>query len=106
MDGSCKNLRHPSSGQSNQPFVRLVPRKHSLINCATGKHALPNPRLLSRAMVRRGEDSLSPKRSAMLWNYGQFVDHDIELTPPRYTYYNKFCNYWYFIMGVSFQKAN
>ncbi len=56
MDGSCNNLRHPSSGQSNQPFVRLVPRRHSLINCGTGKHALPNPRLLSRAMVRRGED--------------------------------------------------
>ncbi len=85
MDGSCNNLDHPSSGQSQRPFVRLIPRKHSLVNCGSGRQGLPNPRLLSRVMIRRGEDGTSTAKSAMLWNFGQLVDHDIELTPPRQT---------------------
>jgi len=54
-DGSCNNLRLPSSGQASESFLRLLPRKHSLSGycAAPDANRLPNPRLVSRLAVKR-----------------------------------------------------
>ena len=86
MDGSCNNLGRPSEGQSFVPFSRLVPAKHTKIDCGPPRFApkhLPNSRQLSLDLVKRAETPASRKFSAMLWNFGQYMDHDLMLTPPR-----------------------
>ena len=83
-DGRCNNLDNPTFGQSNLPFIRLVPRKHNLINCGAVSN-LPNARVASSLSFKRGEMGIQPSLSLMFMSWGQIIDHDIELTPPRET---------------------
>ncbi len=72
-DGSCNNLEHPSIGQSGLPFVRLVERKQNLADHC-GKFSapeLPNPRALSRLMIKRSDDKTMPDKSMMVMVWGQ-----------------------------------
>jgi len=83
-DGSCNNLAKPSWGQSGLPYSRLIERQHSLVDCGRASH-LPNARLVSQALIRRGEFDVSPEVGLMVMVYGQVIDHDMGLTPPRTT---------------------
>lgn len=85
IDGSCNNMLNPQWGQASLPFKRLLPRKHSLVECGAASNQLPNPRLVSRLLIHRGDFDVHSEMSMMTMVWGQVVDHDIEITPPRKT---------------------
>lgn len=84
VDGSCNNLGRTSLGMAGLPYRRLVPPQHSLVDCGKASF-LPNPRRVSRHVIRRGEFDRHAKLSLMTMVWGQLVDHDMEITPVRET---------------------
>lgn len=81
VDGSGNNEGDPAMGQAGQPLRRLAPAAY-----ADGLQALagaerPNPRAVSNAVHQQTE--ARPNRaglSDMFWQWGQFLDHDIDLS--------------------------
>ncbi|QDS98650.1 peroxidase family protein [Adhaeretor mobilis] len=114
IDGSGNNIANPNQGRADTPLVRmrdvivnpptgfdsskLMPTYEDGINTPTGMTAfdsvtgmgasrLPNARQISNAVVSQGSLSvLNPKgASDWLWQWGQFIDHDIALEEPTST---------------------
>ncbi|OED42435.1 hypothetical protein AB833_07315 [Chromatiales bacterium (ex Bugula neritina AB1)] len=82
LDGTGNNLLEKNSGAANTEFTRLVPQdKTRAPDTETGK-ALPNARDISNAVfAENGDPKLDPNgTSNILWQWGQFNDHDITAT--------------------------
>ena len=88
IDGSGNNLSDPTLGQAGMPLLRhtsqayedglSVPRG---VDPMTLVSFLPSARLVSNAVSDQLIDTEDPSgASDMLWLWGQFVDHDIDLT--------------------------
>jgi peroxidase len=88
-DGSFNNLLHPTFNQTNTDFTRIGPA-----NFADGYYSMqpgPNPRMISNIVSAQvsadGEDTggshLTDDKgvalSGMMYAWGQFVDHDLDL---------------------------
>ncbi len=96
IDGSGNHLMNTAQGQAFTPLIRLVAPAYEdeidtprgimdLANpLGVGTSRLPNPRDISNAVVAQGNRSvLNPsKASDWLWQWGQFIDHDIALEEP------------------------
>lgn len=82
MDGWGNNAAHPSWGGAGTPLVRLTP-----VGYADGIAAPAGPlRPSARAISNRVAAQTGPVLNAMgasdfVWQWGQFLDHDIDLTP-------------------------
>ncbi|XP_046371516.2 peroxidasin-like [Haliotis rufescens] len=88
-DGSCNNIHNPTWGKSFIPFRRFlgpqyddgmrIPRLRGM-----GGIPLPSARLVSTT-VHTPDDSYPVSRSitSMVMQWGQFLDHDITLSPIR-----------------------
>ena len=86
IDGSNNNLADPTMNQANTDFARVGPA-----NFADGVSAMtpgPNPREISNIVVTQantGEDGphlmddSGAALSGMMYAWGQFVDHDLDL---------------------------
>eukprot|EP00058_Branchiostoma_floridae_P017595 XP_002603084.1 hypothetical protein BRAFLDRAFT_116966 [Branchiostoma floridae] len=84
-DGRCNNRDHPLWGSTEQPFTRLLdpvydddlttPRATSCDGTP-----LPSARLVSTT-VHQDLRTSSPVNTHMVMQWGQFLDHDITLTP-------------------------
>src|SRR2546423_67939 len=86
IDGSNNNLANPSMNQIDTDFARLAPA-----NFSDGVNAMtwgPNPREISNIVVAQkdaGEngpylvDSNGIALSGMMYAWGQFIDHDMDL---------------------------
>ncbi|XP_048386969.2 peroxidasin homolog isoform X1 [Stegostoma tigrinum] len=88
-DGTCNNLQHPMWGASLTAFERLLkPVYENGFNLPRGINRnqfyngfpLPLPRLISTSLV--GTETITPddQYTHMLMQWGQFLDHDIDLT--------------------------
>ncbi|XP_046580899.1 peroxidasin homolog [Haliotis rubra] len=85
-DGTCNNLEHPDWGSALIPMRRLLPPQYgdrkSTPRLDSQDNPLPNARLVSRVMHT---DDTSQANSTgvthMVMQWGQFLDHDITLTP-------------------------
>lgn len=83
IDGSGNNQNNPQINQAGVQLVRLAPPDYSDgISSLAGINQRPNPRDISN-MVNVQEESILNQKSAsdFLWLWGQFIDHDISLTP-------------------------
>ena len=87
MDGSCNNLKKPHFGRASRPYERILPSAYDDLSIqrvrTLGKVSrLPNPRLVS-SVVHRAKQSRSPdqKHTLALMQWGQFLAHDIAMTP-------------------------
>lgn len=90
FDGSCNNLQHPSWGSTNSPLKRLLPPQYengfnspvgwNRARLYRGTH-VPSPRLVSSVMMSTDTVSTDNRDTHMVMQWGQFVDHDIGLTP-------------------------
>ena len=87
ISGCCNNLLNKNFGRTNQAFTRLMPAAYSdsrsLPRGGLEASSLPNARKIS-ATVHRGEEPAGdPTVTVMLMQFGQFLDHDITLTPEQ-----------------------
>jgi len=81
IDGSENNLAHPEWGKAGEPLRRAVPAAYGDGVAAPSGAARPNPRALSNAILAQPEQlAESMGMSDMFWLWGQFIDHDIDLT--------------------------
>ena len=99
IDGSGNNIDNPTWGQAETELIRLAshayedgidtPRGMTDLNNPprVGTSRLPNPRDISNTVVAQGNRSIPNVLGASdwLWQWGQFIDHDLALEEPRPT---------------------
>lgn len=84
FDGTCNNLQHPSWGMAGVCFERLTDPAYadgiSERRVAMSGNPLPSPRRLSLELHSHN-DNPTDYVTHMFMAFGQFLDHDISLTP-------------------------
>lgn len=84
FDGSCNNVEHKDWGKSFRAFQRMTPSQYAdglqQPRVATDGTPLPSARLVSSTILKDRVKEF-PDISALYMAYGQFVDHDLTLTP-------------------------
>lgn len=81
IDGSGNNRRQPSMGAAHTALIRLAPPAYADGAAALAGPDRPSPRAVSNAICAQA--SARPNShgvSDFLWQWGQFLDHDIDLT--------------------------
>lgn len=81
-DGSSNNLTSTAWGTPSKPFVRLAPNTYADGVSAPSGATRPSARVVSNAVAK--QQNLRPNRrgaSDFLWQWGQFLDHDLDETP-------------------------
>jgi hypothetical protein len=82
LDGTGNNLAHTEWGSTNEQFLRLSPAEYGDgISLPAGTDR-PSAREISNELAAHPDGSLLNDRdmSALIYAWGQFVDHDIDLT--------------------------
>ncbi len=81
-DGSGNNPVDGSRGEADTPLLRFTSIAYGDgANAPSGSNR-PNARAISNAVCDQPADSINDVGAAdMLWQWGQFVDHDIDLSP-------------------------
>ena len=81
-DGSYNNLQNPHWGKAGDQLIRFAPNTYADgISSIAGPNR-PNPRAVSNAVFAQN-DLINDQFgiSDFCWVFGQFIDHDIDLTP-------------------------
>lgn len=84
MDGSGNNVANPSWGQAETALQRLSPHGYpdGIGTVMLQSPARPNARAISNAMFAQTSAIDSARGlSSGVWQWGQFLDHDIDLSP-------------------------
>ncbi len=83
VNGTENNLENPHWGASDTLFLRLAPSAYADGAGSPSGADRPNARTISNAIADQDDQVLMPANPAtdMLWQWGQFLDHDITLTP-------------------------
>jgi len=83
IDGRGNNLDHADWGSAGTPFLRLSPAQYADADGTPADQGLPNARLVSNMVATQSSETGNRQQaSGFLWQWGQFVDHDIDETPP------------------------
>uniref|UniRef100_A0A4D5R9E2 Peroxidasin n=1 Tax=Scolopendra viridis TaxID=118503 RepID=A0A4D5R9E2_SCOVI len=92
IDGTCNNLQHPMWGASETSFYRLLKPEYengfntpigwSRTNSLYHGFAKPSARLVSTRFISTEDITPDDDYSHMLMQWGQFLDHDLDLAPP------------------------
>ena len=87
IGGCCNNVDNKDLGRANREFTRLMPVAYAdnftLPRGGVNPSTLPNPRHVSSTVHGVPETQSKPAVSVMLMQFGQFLDHDITLTPEQ-----------------------
>ncbi len=81
FDGAGNNRRSPEDNASHTPLARLMPAAYSDGIASPSGADRPSARLISNVVSAQSEalpNSLG--LTSFLWQWGQFLDHDIDLT--------------------------
>lgn len=81
IDGSANNLENPDMNSHGEQLQRLLPASYADGISSIAGAALPNPRSISNAVSAQPQaipNSLGA--TDFFWQWGQFLDHDIDLT--------------------------
>ncbi|KAJ1184869.1 hypothetical protein NDU88_001666 [Pleurodeles waltl] len=92
ITGECNNRRNPLFGASNRGFARWLPAEYEdgrsvpvgwTENRRINGFALPLARAVSNEIVRfpNNEITLDNERSLTFMQFGQWTDHDLDLSP-------------------------
>ena len=87
IDGTGTSDTDPDWGAVGQELLRLVPAafEDGIGEMATDR---PNPRTISNAISQQeGEEPNSFGVNDLFWAWGQFIDHDLDLTEAGTTDY-------------------
>ena len=82
FDGTGNNLHNPEYGVTDTALVNIAPLDYSDgFSTSTGQNR-PNPRVISNAISHQEGDIFDPRGlTNFIWAWGQFLDHDLSLTP-------------------------
>ena len=84
IDGRGNNKQHPEWGAAGIPLLRMYPATYP--GDGSGETIFsppvrPNPRTVSNRLSAQEGDVLNDRSlSDFVWQWGQFIDHDIDLT--------------------------
>lgn len=82
IDGSGNNPIFPAWGRANQELLRLTGSEYGDAVESPAGGFRPSPRDISNAVVAQVRSRPNTARASdFLWVWGQFLDHDIDLTP-------------------------
>jgi len=82
IDGTDNNLFDPFLGSAGIELVRMIPSAYADGVSALSGADRPNPRTISNAAMAQTESRPNDRAASdILWQWGQFLDHDIGLTP-------------------------
>ncbi|XP_052237798.1 myeloperoxidase-like [Dreissena polymorpha] len=86
INGTCNNLKNPTWGMSRAAQRRLLPAAYDdglnlPRSLGIDGKPLPFPRKISNTVHRGPQQLKSPKLTLQASPFGQFLDHDIILTP-------------------------
>jgi hypothetical protein len=82
IDGFNNNLDRPDWGSTGSTFIRLTYSDYSDGIGAPSGDRRPSPRAISNAVVAQPGPIPNEKRASdFIWLWGQFLDHDLDLTP-------------------------
>ena len=80
-DGSGNNIGNPELGKAGNHYFRLLPYDSAREPGTDTEANLPSPRAISNAISAQSENTENEKGlSDMFWLWGQFLDHDVNLT--------------------------
>jgi len=81
MDGRGNNLTEPDMGAAVTPLLRMMDPEYGDGVSALAGPARPGPRAVSNAVCAQSRPRPNAQlASDFLWQWGQFLDHDIDLT--------------------------
>ena len=87
ITGCCNNIAFKDQGKANRAFIRFLPNEYDdnifIPRGGMNPSALPSPRDISTAVHGVQETESKPPISVMVMQFGQFLDHDITLTPEQ-----------------------
>ncbi len=82
IDGYGNNLKHPERGAADVPFVRMIKAAYANGTAAPAGQDRPSARTISNKISAQTTDLQNNVLATdFLWQWGQFVDHDIDETP-------------------------
>ena len=82
IDGSGNNVANPDWGAANTDLLRIAPATYSDGVSAMAGLDRPSPREISNAVAAQTNNILNDRQmSDWVWQWGQFLDHDLDLTP-------------------------
>ncbi|HEX8204004.1 MAG TPA: peroxidase family protein, partial [Isosphaeraceae bacterium] len=83
IDGSGNNLANPAWGRAGTDLLRRAPAAYADGVSAPAGANRPSARVISNTIADQGDEDIISDRqlSAMIYAWGQFLDHDIDLTP-------------------------
>ena len=84
IDGTGNNLANPSWGSAGTDLIRKAPAAYAdgISAPVVGSPARPSAREISNVISDQGDTDIISDRqlSAMVYAWGQFLDHDLDLT--------------------------
>lgn len=83
IDGTGNNVQHPEWGEAGSTFRRVAPAEYGDGLATPAGADRPSARVISNALADQADVPVNNERmlSAMVYAWGQFIDHDIDLTP-------------------------
>ena len=82
VDGYGNNRFRATAGSANTPLIRQAGVSSAYAAAAALPSNMPNPRSISNALFAQSEPTPNEHNAAdMLWQWGQFIDHDSVLVP-------------------------
>jgi len=82
INGADNNPNHPTWGRANIPFLRLTTVGYNDGSDSPADRDKPSARLVSNWCSAQDVNAKNlAGYSDMMWQWGQFLDHDIDLTP-------------------------
>jgi hypothetical protein len=81
IDGRHNNLEHPRWGSADTRLRRLMGTAYMDDMSWLARDDMPGTRAISNALCAQEEDRANARHATdMFWQWGQFLDHDIDLT--------------------------
>ena len=83
IDGTGNNLNNPTLGSANTPFLRTTTNAYGDGLDTPAGAGEPGTRDISNAVCAHGPTPapIAQPDSSFWWAWGQFIDHDMEITP-------------------------
>ena len=82
IEGKYNNIKKASWGKAGCPLARFAKPSYENKKGKVDTSSLPSPRLISNEIFSQKESILNDRNlSDMVWQWGQFLDHDIDLSP-------------------------